>query len=388
MKKRLFNLAPLSFHNVASSPSLTWKPGLCVICNYNSSLHVCSSCEKIGFYNKISHSLIGFPNNIIIHRVYMGQNIPEHLILNIVQTTLILPFQTILWLDDSLIHKHQYDFSNIKNLEIKSISSLLIEFIQDKKYSYLNQYIKTEVKNMIITESTGIYKKIAYAIDCIRLIVLQLYGGLYLDSNIKILTSPKNYLRSSQQIHEPLPAGVKFIGRNRAQVSPEEVCVTLSKLYDIQKHNAYNIKISQAECSAILGNRGAIFFDFCLYDILINYKKFIHSVDNKISNFNKKNAYTKLYNPSPDELRSERTPFIINSMLLAEYLCSIKSDMTSSEFIFKDTLIENEQLEKIKFEIKAYNYVGYITFNLFNCDFIKYYSHSHKKVIDKKVMDC
>ena len=402
----------------------------CILCNseiktdinkLKYTTEICTNCNQLGFSSKTLSpvrignkqiidlkSITGLSlNKRIIHTFYLGKEVPKQLQLYFLSNLKKLNAEGIFWVDDEkkeLVNKTLQILSSNTSPPIKfavrTTSDLLNEFKNHTNCSYLNKKIRNEIIQMIFNENSGYFKKTAYSTDILRIIALLLHGGLYLDANIRISEKISNLLEI------PL-FGAKFIaidcpfnvlisddyhalsnidyGREASVFANQSLNhSTKSKLYSKFHDNYYfsrtNMKI-RPECSAILGNKGALFFDIVLYDILdkfkIRNKVYNYYLNEKHSRNPNKNVFLEYMNSNLSKSINTRHPIIINAMLMAQRFIMLKVDIFNENYFYFDNC-QSKNNASLRKELNALGYKGAIYFNAHGHRFIKYYSHSHK----------
>lgn len=415
-----------------------WREGLCIICNNKliseKYRDVCSNCVKLGFKskslllsNKIKYNKIRkiseisgvIPLKPVFHSIYLGKAIPEHFLNYFLININYLNTTGILWVDDDIIGKI-FHILLIKtrnqkiNFEVKKISSLIHCFLHQENCSFLGITLRKQIIQMIYEERYGKYSKIAYAVDILRIIVLLLYGGLYLDINIKVMNKLKEKFdikldnacfgakyMAIEQVNSSCLGWFPISGVENSQIYSILSCQInlktgiVSSLWDDEKSkflSTHKIKPYRfrPEVSSILGNKGALFFDIVLFDMLEKYlvrKKsfnyYLNDKFNKIDNNIKiKKLNERILNLSDNQLPNiinNRNPIIITSMILAQKLLMLKSGCYDEDYYyFTKSRITKTDENEINMEMKSFNYAGFDNFNFNGFNFIKYYSHSHK----------
>lgn len=404
----------------------------CIICNSNNlfkkdntkfTTEVCANCTQLGFISKTSYpSRIGNKQIIelknitgiishkkLIHTFYLGKEVSKQIQLYFLTNLKQLNAEGIFWVDES--NKEQLNIS-LKILAshsslpvrftVRTIPELLKEFKNDPSCSYLNKDLRNEIIQMAYSENSGLFKKAAYSTDILRIIALLLHGGLYLDTNTRI--SAKSLPTNDEPIfgarYIAIDCPTNFVvyndyyplsnidyGREATEYASQKLNLPLKpNLYTKEHDNYYfanNPKITvRPECSAILGNKGALFFDLVLYDMLDKFKlrnktyKFF--LDDQFSKNKNESIFKEFMNTNLSKSINSRNPIIINSMMLAQRFIMLKvNNFDEKHFYFDKCEMSGLGLKK---ELDALGYKGAVFFNIHGHRFIKYYSHSHKSV--------
>ena len=342
-----------------------YEYGKCLICNTPSPFYnICIKCVSIGFVRRQDNmNPLGFINNsLIIHTVHIGANMPEVRLKGFLQSLKLIGAKGIIWTDSRNIMKLDYEvskcgFSNI--CDIRNIESLSRDFLNEENtLTYLNCTIKRRILSFMRAELNSTFGKIAYAVDILRMIILQQYGGFYIDSNVRIVEKNKQDVDYSNQ--KISSSGVMYLDRNGYGQTAENISASSYVLYE-QLTTKPDNEFYPQECSAIYANKGNIFFDFVLYNFFNQYLK-DHIFSGGIVKYN---AWT----------HDIRVPSIINCMMIAQYLMEIKFNLASTNFTLKT--MECTKNSK-NFAFTGGNYISALPFLAFGYRWEKHYSHSHK----------
>ncbi|APC96378.1 glycosyltransferase [Francisella frigiditurris] len=357
-------------HRIEEDKAL-YESGKCLICNDNLSeanLNICTPCTLLGFEDHIvSTDHLGVRGSKLIHTIHIVSEMPEIRLKGFLQSLILSNFKGIIWTDLKNMKSLEYVLSSYKlsnKCEIKNIEILLNNFLdKNNSLTYLNYKTKKSILGFIQAELNSVFGKVAYAVDILRMIVLQQYGGFYIDSNVRILKreiQTVNHLGKEQR-----HSGIMYLGRGDVSHNAEEADATSYKLYEKLRTKPGSKKFYPHECSAIYANKGNIFFDFVLYNFFDVYiKNPIFSHESGIYNDSKYNS---------------RTPSIINCMMVAQYLMEIKFNLRDYDFTLKtDEFIEAKEIKLKDYSFDAVNYIGVLPFSAFGYNWGKYYSHSHK----------
>ncbi|MGY3803614.1 glycosyltransferase [Pigmentibacter ruber] len=408
-----------------------YEESKCVICNIKSEIKrnnisytcdICPSCHTLGFASKTSYPARSINKNILhlnnitgvslnkklLHTFYLGKEIPKKIQLYFLSNLKKLNAEGIFWVDAEKIEitnrslkiMSENTFPPIK-FTVKSVPDLLNEFKNTPSSSYLSTQKRNEIVQMIYAENSGYFKKAAYSTDALRLIALLLYGGLYVDTNTRITEkisalseipefgakyiAIKSYMNSSVYEEYFALSNLEH-GRVASSFANQKLNLSTTPSIYTQSHDSYYFSVAnmsvRPECSAILGNKGALFFDIVLFDMLERYQK-----RNKVYNYYLNEKHSKnlqsedsvFYDYMSQNLGSAintRNPIIINSMLLAQRFIMLKVDVFDEKyFYFANCHMSDAKLEK---ELTALGYKGAVFFDTHGHRFIKYYSHSHK----------
>ncbi|ODN41458.1 hypothetical protein BGC07_15155 [Piscirickettsia litoralis] len=154
-----------------------------------------------------------------------------------------------------------------------------------------------------------------------------------------------------------------YINRQSDGHKAGDIAASRHSLYSIQKHKP-DILFHPEECSAIFGRKGHLYFDFVLFDFYEQYSR------NKF--------FSGSHAISLDQYKREgRMPYVINCMMIAQYLLTIKFGFTSEDFTF-DVPNENLNSNQYLIDYKANNYKFNVPFIFMNAHFEKFYSQSHR----------
>ncbi len=293
--------------------------------------------------------------NQVLHTIHISSVIPEVRLTGFLQSLKQTKMLGILWTDRRNIRHIKHEVLRYQNqitCEVMDIDDLLNNFTQrNNNFSFLDISIRSRIVHFLRSELLSRHGRAAYATDILRMIVLQQYGGLYIDSNIRCIS------KTSHDQQDYKNANVMYLAREGNGHHANQIGAQNYKLYNalLQKPD---IKFHPHECSAILGRKGSVFFDFVLYNFYDQYMQ------------------DPLFSNSTQPLYFEtRIPKVINCMMVAQYLMEIKFNLENSSFIF-NTSPPNRKSQSLAYTTE--NYKAVLEFEALGYKWEKYYKHSHR----------
>lgn len=218
-----------------------FSSGKCVVCNLPSACTICYQCQNKGFVNKSNTNipLLGVETNsedILLHTIFINGEIPEIRLKYFLVSLKKTKRNGIIWTDSKYTEKLKFEISKHRlqqHCDVVSVEQLYLDYIRDNTTSYLGKKIKYSLINIIKKETSSYFNRIAYATDILRIIILQLYGGLYLDSNIRCITRVNLF---SGQLSICSKAGVMSIYRGSDGHKADDVAADSHSLYSLQQY--------------------------------------------------------------------------------------------------------------------------------------------------------
>lgn len=127
----------------------------------------------------------------IFHSIWMGGEFPQDYFMSLIEKVKICNhnnYKFIMWVDDSSYENNHMKFSTINGLSIHNLS----ELEKDMRETYGDSIFNIFKKEIVDFELSIQPKGYAALSDFYRVEVLRQYGGIYLDTDIKMKLMDKN----------------------------------------------------------------------------------------------------------------------------------------------------------------------------------------------------
>ncbi|MDA0911975.1 MAG: hypothetical protein O2809_10565 [Proteobacteria bacterium] len=366
--------------------SATLVDGKCVICHNDTAEFICHRCESKGFSSTPSSDYLSKYENhtMFLHTVHIG-NIPRARLTSFARICRNTQTRGILWTDKRNALRIQSEINTMSGglCEVKTISSLAKEFCSKDYPCRLTPYVRSLIVSIAERECIGNFRRIASAVNILRLIALHRYGGLYFDSNVVL-----DDVQQKHQIHQHDWSDV-LNGRAGFKVLEathkwpyENVCAQKSLYKDQAVTPRMQPYVNQIECSVIFSRARHLFLELSLFgfyhDYYLQHQQTgvsIHKTHFELSELGRRALMAKN--------KQTRDPCIINSMAVAIYVLSLRFDLQREEFTMdyktdlRDQALQYQQHYRCLIDSQGYKSPAVFSFS--GIRFVKFYSHSHKK---------